>query len=1005
MQTESVGYKLTLLAQEDAGRLVPDSPPHSGAPLPVLPGDDQAARFAFLAAAGELLSSSLDDEQTLRHLARLAVPILGDLCIVDVIEGDELRRVATTHLSAVKTGLLDELRDDYPATIDSPQPAGRVVRSGQPELLAEVTPEVIASRTRDGRHAELIQSLGIRSHMAVPLVARGATVGVISLGITESERRYGDGDLALVQDLARLAALAVDNARLYRRAQDDVAERRRAEDALRLSERRFRAVMEQSPLSTQIFNASGVPIRVNRAWEELWGLTLAEIPEYNILHDPQLETRGIAPLIRRAFAGEAVELPAIRYDPDETIKDRSHHADPVRWVRAFAYPVKDDSGAVLEVVLVHEDVTEERKAAGQLRASEERLRLALAAGRMNVWDWDLATNRVECSDNAREFWGIDVGQAEDFIAVVSPEDQPRLADAAAAAQSTGGDYAAEYRLRRGNGDTRWVQSRGRVERDASGRAVRIRGVTVDISSLKAAEENTRLLADAGETLGASLDYHDTLRNLAAVLVPRLADWYAVDLITEAGTLEREAAYHPDPARVALASEIFNHYPPRRSDRFGAWHVLATRQPEWAAEITEEVLLAVAHSPEHLGLLRALGLRSYMCVPLVARRTPIGVMTLVQAESGRRYGAADVELVQELARRVAVAVDNARLFQQLRAEDRRKDEFLATLAHELRNPLAPIRTGLALLRAAPDAATSERTRQVIDRQLAHMVRLIDDLLDLSRVTRGKVQLDLQRVDLAAIIESALESSRPLVEAAGLRLTVRLPDAPVTLLADRTRLGTGGEQPAQQRGEVHRGGRRRGPCRQPRRVGADAHRHRYGYRDTGGDAEGDLRHVRAGRPLRGTQPGWTRYRADARAAAGRTARGTGVGGERGARPGQHVRRAAAARPRRPRTGRAACGAGAGTRGIGRVAPGARGRRQYRCGRHARRAAAALRPRGPDRGGGAGSAGPPSRISTGYRLPRYRPARHERPGAGPPAARAAAPGRHDSGRGDRVGPAGGP
>jgi CheY-like chemotaxis protein/two-component sensor histidine kinase len=141
---------------------------------------------------------------------------------------------------------------------------------------------------------------------------------------------------------------------------------------------------------------------------------------------------------------------------------------------------------------------------------------------------------------------------------------------------------------------------------------------------------------------------------------------------------------------------------------------------------------------------------------------------------------------DLAGRAAAAVDNARLYERLRAEDRRKDEFLATLAHELRNPLAPIRTGLALLRATTDQATLERTRDVMDRQLGHMVRLIDDLLDLSRVTRGAVQLELERLDLWSVVGHAVEASRPLLDAAGVQLVVRLPETPIILEADRTRM---------------------------------------------------------------------------------------------------------------------------------------------------------------------------------------------------------------------------
>ena len=757
------------------------------APSPHRPDDPESAlrRYAFLAEAGEVLSSSLDYEQTLQHVARLAVPTLADLCIVDVVVDGQLRRVATAHADPKKSALLDELRRRYPAGDGSPQPAARVMRSGASELLPEVTADVVSAHTRNAEHAALIQAIGIRSHLAVPLKARGAIVGVISLGVTESDWLYGPGDVAFAEDLARRAALAVDNARLYREAQNEIADRRRAEAALRLSEARFRAVMEQSPLSTQIFNADGVAIRVNRAWEQLWGVTLESIPEYNVLKDPQLEALGIAPLIRRAFAGEAVHLPVIRYDPHDTIPDRSWHDDPVRWVSAFAYPVKDESGRVREVVLVHEDVTAARKAELQLHASEERLRLALAAGRMNAWDWDLVTDRIECSENAAEFWGIEVGQASDFLAVVHPDDLEVLAGAVQDAAAARAPYDATYRLIK-DGAVRWMQSRGRVELGADGQPVRVLGVTVDITDHKAAQEALQLLADAGETLGASLDYHATLQSLTRIAVPRIADWCAVDLLSDSGDLERVAVNHRDPAQIAVAAELFARYPPRRGEADGPWHILESGQPEWSAEITDAMLEGVARTPEHLAMLRALSLHSAIRVPLVARGASIGVLTLVHAESGRRYRESDIDLAKDLARRAAAAVDNARLYEQLRAEDRRKDEFLATLAHELRNPLAPIRTGLALLRMSRDEDALEKTRQIMERQLGHMVRLVDDLLDLSRVTRGRVQLERERVDLWSIVGAALETSRPALDAAGLQLVVRLPPEPVVLDADRTRL---------------------------------------------------------------------------------------------------------------------------------------------------------------------------------------------------------------------------
>ncbi len=137
-------------------------------------------------------------------------------------------------------------------------------------------------------------------------------------------------------------------------------------------------------------------------------------------------------------------------------------------------------------------------------------------------------------------------------------------------------------------------------------------------------------------------------------------------------------------------------------------------------------------------LTSLGLKSYICVPLAVSGKPLGVLTFATAESGRRYGDADLALATDLAQRAAVAIENTQLYLALREADRRKDEFLATLAHELRNPLAPIRNSLQILKMPRvDAETVERTRDMMERQVHHLVRLVDDLMDVSRVMRGRL----------------------------------------------------------------------------------------------------------------------------------------------------------------------------------------------------------------------------------------------------------------------------
>src|SRR5450755_3916525 len=229
--------------------------------------------------------------------------------------------------------------------------------------------------------------------------------------------------------------------------------------------------------------------------------------------------------------------------------------------------------------------------------------------------------------------------------------------------------------------------------------------------------------------------------------------------------------HQDAAKVRLAHELMQEYPPDPQTPSGSLAVFRTGKPEIVGEITDEMLVQAAKDERHLSLIRMLGLKSYICVPLVVSGNPLGVLTFATAESGRRYTDADLALAMDLAHRAAVAIENTQLYQALREADRRKDEFLATLAHELRNPLAPIRNSLQILKMPRvDAETVERSRDMMERQVHHLVRLVDDLLDVSRVMRGKIELRKERVELATVVARAVETVQPTIEAQGHELTV-------------------------------------------------------------------------------------------------------------------------------------------------------------------------------------------------------------------------------------------
>jgi PAS domain S-box-containing protein len=309
----------------------------------------------------------------------------------------------------------------------------------------------------------------------------------------------------------------------------------------------------------------------------------------------------------------------------------------------------------------------------------------------------------------------------------------------------------------------------------------------DITKQKHAQQTTRFLASASATLAELTDYESTLQRVASLAVPQFADWCAVDMQQPDGSLRRLAVTHSDPAKVQLAHELFRRYPPQPTEAHGVMAVLRTGKSEWAAAIPDSLLVESTQDEEHLRISRDLGLKSYLCVPLRSQAKIIGVLTFVTAESRRVYDADDLRAAEDLASRAAIAIENASLLTTLKETDRRKDEFLAMLAHELRNPLAPIRNAVQIVRAkGPPVPELQWARDVIDRQVQQMTRLVDDLLDVSRITRGKIELRKERVQLTTIVSSAVEASRPLIEKWGHELTVTLPPQAVYLQADTTRL---------------------------------------------------------------------------------------------------------------------------------------------------------------------------------------------------------------------------
>jgi PAS domain S-box-containing protein len=304
---------------------------------------------------------------------------------------------------------------------------------------------------------------------------------------------------------------------------------------------------------------------------------------------------------------------------------------------------------------------------------------------------------------------------------------------------------------------------------------------------QAAERRASFLAEATTLLSSSLDYEKTLQAVAHAAVPWVADWCGVDILGEDGSVRRLAVAHVDPAKVEWARELAERYPYDPEDTRGVPAVLRTGKSELYEEIPDELLAAAARDEEHLRVMRDIGFRAAMVVPLAAHGRPFGVITFVTAESGRRYNATDLAFAEDLARRASLAVENARLYRQAREANRIKDEFLATLSHELRTPLTAILGWASMLKSGGfDEEATRRAVETIERNARAQRQIVEDVLDVSRIITGKLRLELRPVELRPLVQDSVETIRPAAEAKGVYLSTLLaPDAGV-VSADPDRL---------------------------------------------------------------------------------------------------------------------------------------------------------------------------------------------------------------------------
>jgi PAS domain S-box-containing protein len=422
-----------------------------------------------------------------------------------------------------------------------------------------------------------------------------------------------------------------------------------------------------SPVGSPAVIRTGKPQLLSEIPEEFWELAAQDPEQLRLLREVGFVSALILPLRVRGTVIGDLALASARsgrhYDEDD-LRAAQDLADRCALAldNARLHTAARQSGAELQAILdgMADAVTAQSPEGKLAYANDAAVRLLgydspeqlLSAPPQEI------RGRFEMRDDAGE-----------------PIEYARLPGRKALAGERPEPLTVRYR-HHGSAEDRWSRVQSTPVFDSSGDVRLAINVIEDITDLKRAEQGHRFLSEASRVLATTLDYGHTLRTVAHLAVPEVADWCAVDVVAGDG-VERVAVAHVDPARVELAREVQRRYPSDPKSEQGVYGVLRRGVAELYPEVTDEMLVGAAQDPEHLELLRSLDMRSGMVVPMTLRDKVLGVITFASAESGRRFDEEDLALAQDLALRAAAAVENARLY-----------EATASIAKTLQSSLLP-----------------------------------------------------------------------------------------------------------------------------------------------------------------------------------------------------------------------------------------------------------------------------------------------------------------------------
>lgn len=646
-------------------------------------------------------------------------------------------------------------------------------------------------RTR-GAGAAAFAAIETKSLLCVPLVKQGRFVALFVLHHI-ALRHWTDEEVALIEQIAEQTWLAV--------------ERSRAEEALRESEAHLQLALKGGRMGAWDWDIQTGTLH----WTE-GHFTVLGLQPYQC--EPSYEVWS-----SRVHPDDLAQAEAKFQQAIQDTKDYHHEYrlcwldGSIHWVEArgkFTYDLKGNPKNSIGVVI---DITERKQAEQEREQLLERERIARmqaeTAQRQLRTIFETSPVGIGLLDGEQRFIAINEALAQingltceqhlgHSVAELFGEIDPGIVSVIDEIYNTGNRFIslslAINAPGRGDRSPGYYNVYYLPTTDSNHQVEDVLAYVIDVTEQVRLERHQRFLAESSAVLASSLDYQTTLERVAQLAVPELADWCTVHIVKEAGAIEQIAVVHIDPAKLQWADQIREKYPINPDDPRGAALTLRTGKSDLIPDIPDEMLVQAAHDPEHLEILRSVGFKSVMTVPLKTQNRILGVISFISAESGHSYDQSSLQLAEELARRASLAIDNAQLYRiaqsdraKAEAANRIKDEFLAVLSHELRSPLNPILGWTKLLLSKRlDSKKADQALGIIERNAKLQAQLIEDLLDVSRILQGKMSLNVAPVNLAITIEAALETVRLAAEAKNIQVQTMLNPISGTISGDTNRL---------------------------------------------------------------------------------------------------------------------------------------------------------------------------------------------------------------------------